>query len=76
MSRITPHFVNLSAVGTPGAPRVSMLWHILVSFLSNDGHLHHQGSLVVELVHKLLPVLLFLQCGVQSQEAALPEELA
>ena len=74
-SPITPQFVKLFAVPTPGARQASMLWDILASFLGNDGHLHHHGSLVVELVHKLLPVLLFLQCGVESKAAALPDEL-
>ena len=76
MRRITPHLVDIFAVQTPGARRASMLLDILASFLGNDGHLHHHGSLVVELVHKLLPVLLFLQCGIESQAAALPGELA
>ena len=76
MHRITLHFVHIFAVWTPGARRASMLLHILASLLRNDGHLHHHGSLLVELVHQLLPVLLFLQCGVESQAAALPDELA
>ena len=50
--------------------------HILASLLGNDGHLHHHGSLVVELVHQLFPTLLFLQSGIKSQAAALPDELA
>ena len=33
-------------------------------------------NLLVGLVHKFLPVLLFLQCGVESHFAALPDELA
>ena len=53
-----------------------MLMHILASFFGNDGHLNHHGSLVVKLVHKPLPVLLFLQCGIKSQSASLPDELA
>ena len=75
MCRITPHFVDLFVVPTPGAGRTSVRMHILASFLGNDGHLHHHGGLMVELVHKLFPVLLFLQCGVKSQAAALPDEL-
>ena len=70
MCRITPHFVVLFVV------RTSVLTHILASFLGDDGHLHHHGSLVVELVNQLFPVLLFLQCGVESQPAAVPDELA
>ena len=66
MRRITPHVVDMFAVWTPGAQRASMPLDILASFLGNHGHLHHRGSLVVELVYKLLPVLLFLQCGVES----------
>ena len=66
MCRITPHFVDLFVVRTPGARRTSVLTHILASLLGNDGHLHHHGSLVVELVHQLFPILLFLQCGVES----------
>ena len=50
--------------------------HILPSLLGDDGHLHHHGGLVVELVHQLLPVLLLLQLGVESRPAAVPEELA
>ena len=76
MCRITPHFVDIFVVRTPGARRASMLLDILASLLGNDGHLNLWTSLVVELVHKLLPVLLFLQCGVRSQAAALPDELA
>ena len=72
--RITPSFVDLFVVRTPGTRRASVLMHILASFLGNDGHLNHHGSLVVELVHKLLPVLLFLQCGFKSQSAALPDD--
>ena len=75
MCRITPHLVDLSVVRTPGARRTSVRMHILASFLGDDGHLHHHGSLVVELVHQPLPVLLFLQCGVESQPAAVPDEL-
>ena len=52
-----------------------MLWDILASFRGNDGHLHYHSSLVVELAFKILPVLLFLECGVESQAAALPDEL-
>ena len=76
MRRITPHFVDLVVVRTPGARRTSVLTHILASLLGNDGHLHHHGSLVVELVQQLFPVLLFLQLGVGSQPAAVPDELA
>ena len=76
MCRITPHFVDLVVVLTPGARRTSVLTHILASLLGDDGHLHHHGGLVVELVHQLLPVLLLLQCGVKSRPAAVPEELA
>ena len=76
MRRITPHFVDLVVVRTPGARRTSVLTHILASLLGDDGHLHHHGGLVVELVHQLFPVLLLLQCGVESQPAAVPEELA
>ena len=76
MCRITPHFVDLVVVRTPGARRVSVLTHILASLLGDDGHLHHHGGLVVELVHQLLPVLLLLQLGVESQPAAVPDELA
>ena len=76
MCRITPHFVDLFVVRTPGARRASVLMHILAPFLGNDGHWNHYGGLVVELVHKLLPVLLFLQCGVKSQSAAISDELA
>ena len=76
MCQITPRFVDLFVVQTPGAPQASVLMHILASPLCNDGHLNHDGSLVVELVHKLLPVLLFLQGGIKSQSAALPDELA
>ena len=66
MCRITPHFVDLFVVRTPGARRTSVLIHILASLLCNDSHLNRHGSLVVELVHQLLPILLFLQCGVES----------
>ena len=66
MCRITPHFVDLSVVSTPGARRTSVLTHILASFLGDDGHLHHHCCLVVELVQQLLPVLLLLQLGVES----------
>ena len=76
MCRITPHFVDLFVVPTPGARRTSVRMHILASFLGDDGHLHHHGGLVVELVHQLLPVLLLLQLGVESRPAAVPEELA
>ena len=76
MCRITPHFVDLVVVRTPGAGRTSVRMHILASFLGDDGHLHHHGSLVVELIHQLFPVLLFLQCGVKSQAATVPDELA
>ena len=76
MCRITLHFVDLFVVRTPGARRTSVLTHILASFLGNDGHLHHHGSLVVKLVHQLLPILLFLQSGVESQAATVPDELA
>ena len=76
MRRITPHFVDLFVVRTPGARRTSVLTHILASLLGNDGHLHHHGCLVVELVQQLFPVLLFLQLGVESQPAAVPDELA
>ena len=76
MCRITPHFVDLVVVRTPGARRTSVRMHILASLLGDDGHLHHHGSLVVELVHQLFPVLLFLQLGVESQPAAVPDELA
>ena len=76
MCRITPHFVDLVVVRTPGARRTSVLTHILASLLGDDGHLHHHGCLVVELVHQLLPVLLLLQLGVESQPAAVPDELA
>ena len=73
---VAPHFVDIFVVRIPGTRRASMLLDILASLLGIDGHLNHHGSLVVELVHKLLPVLLFLQCGVKSQAAALPDELA
>ena len=76
MCPITPHFVNLLVIRTRGARRTSVLIHILASLLCNDGHLNHHGSLVVELVHQLLPILLFLQSGVQSQAATVPDELA
>ena len=76
MCRITPHFVDLFVVRTSDARRTSVLMHILASLLGNDGHLNHQGSLVVELVHQLLPILLFLQCGVESQAATVPDEPA
>ena len=76
MCRITPHFDDLFVVRTPGARRTSVLIHILASLPCNDGHLNHQGSLVVELVHQLLPILLFLQCGVELQAATVPDELA
>ena len=76
MCRITPHFVDLFVVSTPGARRTSVRMHILASFLGNDGHLHHHGGLVVELVQQLLPVLLLLQLGVESQPACVPDELA
>ena len=76
MCRITPHFVDLVVVRTPGARRTSVLTHILASLLGDDGHLHHHGCLVVELVHQLFPVLLPLQCGVKSRPDAVPEELA
>ena len=76
MCRITPHFVDLFVVRTPGARRTSVRMHILASLLGNDGHLHHHGSLVVELVHQLFPILLFLQSGVESQAATAPDELA
>ena len=74
--RITPHFVDLSVVQTPGARRTSVLMHILASLLCNDGHLNHHGSLLVELVNQLLPILLFLQKCVESQAATIPDELA
>ena len=76
MCRITPHFVDLLVFPTPVARRTSVRMHILASLLGDDGHLHHHGSLVVELVHQLFPVLLFLRCGVKSQPAAVPDELA
>ena len=76
MCQITPHFVDLVVFRTPGARRTSVRMHILASLLGDDGHLHHHGSMVVELVHQLLPVLLFLQLGVESQPAAVPDELA
>ena len=76
MCRITPHFVDLFVVRSPGARRTSVLTHILASLLGDDGHLHHHGSLVVELVHQLFPILLFLQLGVESQPAAVADELA
>ena len=76
MCRITPQFVDLVVVRTPGARRTSVRMHILASLFGNDGHLHDHGGLVVELVHQLLPVLLLLQCGVKSRPAAVPEELA
>ena len=57
MRRITPHFVDLVVVPTPGARRTSVRMHILASLLGNDRHLHHHGGLVVELVHQLFPVL-------------------
>ena len=50
--------------------------HILASLLGDYGHLHHHGSLVVELVQQLFPILLFLQLCVESQPAAVPDELA
>ena len=50
--------------------------HILASLLGDNGHLHHHGGLVVELVQQLFPILLFLQLGVESQPAAVPDELA
>ena len=76
MCRITPHFVDLFVVRTPGARGTSGRMHILASLLCNDGHLNHHSSLVVELVHQLLPILLFLQSGVESQAATVPDELA
>ena len=76
MCRITPHFVDLFVVRTPGAGRTSVRMHILASPLCNDGHLNHHGSLVVESVHPLLPMLLFLQSDVESQAAIVPDELA
>ena len=76
MCRITPLLVDLFVVRTPGARRTSMLMHILASLLCNDGHLNHHSSLVVELVHQLLPILLFLQRGVELQAATVPDELA
>ena len=76
MCRITPHFVDLFVVRTPGARRTSVRMHILASLLCNDGHLNHHGSLVVELVHQLLPILLFLQSGIESQAATVPDKLA
>ena len=76
MCRITPHFFDLFVVRTPGARRTSVRMHILPSLLGNDGHLHHHGSLVVELVHQLFPILLLLQSGVESQAATVPDELA
>ena len=76
MCRITPHLVDLSVVRTPGARWTSVRMHILASLLSNDGHLHHHGSLAVELVHQLFPILLLLQSGVESQPAAVPDELS
>ena len=76
MCRITPHFVDLVVVPTPGARRTSVRMHILASLLGDDGHLHHHGCLVVELVQQLFPILLFLQLGVESQPAAVPDELA
>ena len=76
MCRITPHFVNLFVVSTPGARRTSLLTQILASLLGDDGHLHHHGSLVVELVQQFFPILLLLQLGVESRPAAVPEELA
>ena len=76
MRRITPHFVDLVVVRTPGARRTSVLTHILASLLGDDGHLHHHGCLVVELVQQLFSILLFLQLGVESQPAAVPDELA
>ena len=76
MCRITPHSVDLVVVPTSDARRTSVRMHILASLLGNDGHLHHHGGLVVELVHQLLPVLLLLQLGVESRPAAVPEELA
>ena len=50
--------------------------HILASLLGDDGHLHHHGCLVVELVQQFFPILLLLQLGVESRPAAVPEELA
>ena len=76
MCRITPHFVDLFVVSTPGARRTSVLTHILASLLGDDGHLHHHGGLVVELVQQFFPILLLLQLGVKSRPAAVPEELA
>ena len=76
MRAFTPHFVDLVVVRTPGARQTSVLTHILASLFGDDGHLHHHGGLVVELVHQLFPVLLFLQLGVELQPAAVPDELA
>ena len=76
MCRITPHFVDLFVVSTPGARRTSVLTHIVASLLGDDGLLHHYCCLVVELVQQLFPILLFLQLGVESQPAAVPDELA
>ena len=76
MCRITPHFVDLVVVPTPDARRTSVRMHILASFLGDDGHVHHHGGLVVELVQQFLPILLLLQLGVESQPAAVPDELA
>ena len=53
MCRITPHFVDLFVVSTSSARRTSLLTQILASLLGDDGHLHHHGGLVVELVHQL-----------------------
>ena len=76
MCRITPHFVDLFVVRTPGTRQTSLPIHNLASLLCNDGHLNHHSNLVVELVHQLLQIFLFLQCGVESQAATVPDELA
>ena len=76
MCRITPHFVDLVVVPTPDARRTSVRMHILASFLGDDGHLHHHGGLVVELVQQFFPILLLLQLNVESQAAGVPDELA
>ena len=76
MCRITAHFVDLFVVRTPGARRTSVRMHILASLLCNDGYLNNHGSLVVEVVHQIFPILLFLQSSVESQAATVPDELA
>ena len=75
MSRITPHFIDGCSKLTTGTEQMTMICNILASFVGKEGHLHHSCSLMVELIHKLLPVFPFLQCGVESNSPTSPEEL-